>query len=415
METAKTKIVIIGNGFGGIYTLKNLHKLFHREDDISLILIGEKNYFLFTPLLHEVAAGGINPENIVEPIRKILGCCLDKLYLGKAEKINTKEKTVSVGEYVIPYDYLVIAPGAETNFHDVPNAEKFSLTLKSIEDAVKIKNTIIRKIECASHTEDAEERRKKLSFVVVGGGPTGVELSAEIQEFITENFSGYYKDKLLTRHASVTLVQRGSELLSQFNKKIREQSLKILQKKGVRIILNKGVIEMSDSFILLNDGERIETETVIWTAGVRPTEIAFDQTVSRSTDRRLLVNEYLQLREYREIFALGDNVAFRDGESFLPPLAQVAEQEAKMVAKNIYLSVKNKSLEPFVYKRKGEMISLGKWMALGEISNFVFGGRIAWWIWRTLYLSKLISFRKKVKVALDWTINIFSSRDISEL
>ncbi|MFZ3011988.1 MAG: NAD(P)/FAD-dependent oxidoreductase [Minisyncoccia bacterium] len=415
METPKTKIVIIGNGFGGIYTLRNLHKLFHHNKDISLCLIGEKNYFLFTPLLHEVATGGINPENIVEPLRKILGCCLDKLYLGKAEKINIKEKTVSAGAHIIPYDYLVIAPGAETNFHDALNAEKYSLTLKSIEDAVRIKNEIIRKIECASHTEDTLEQTKKLSFVVVGGGPTGVELSAEMQEFITENFSDYYKNKLLTKDASVTLVQRGSELLPQFNKKIREQSLKILEKKGVRVLLGKGVREISDSFVLLDNGEKIETTTVIWTAGVKPTEIEFDQVVWRSKDRRLLVNEYLGLKEHQDIFALGDNAAFKDGESFLPPSAQVAEQQARIVAKNIYLSITNKNLEPFVYKHKGKMVSLGKWMAMGEISDFVFGGRITWWVWRTLYLSKLISLRKKVKVALDWTINIFSPRDISEL
>lgn len=415
METTKTKIVIIGNGFGGIYTLKNLHKLFHHNENISLSLIGEKNYFLFTPLLHEVATGGISPENIVEPLRKILGCCLDKLYFSKAEKINIKEKTVQSGQHVIPYDYLVIAPGAETNFHDALNAEKYSLTLKSIEDAIKIKNEIIRKIECASHTGDVKERAKKLSFVIVGGGPTGVELSAEMQEFITENFSDYYKNKLLTKDASVTLIQRGSELLPQFNKKIRKQSLKILEKKRVRVLLGKGVKEISDSFVLLDSGEKIETTTVIWTAGIKPTEIKFDQVISRSKDRRLLVNEYLELKEHKNIFALGDSVAFKDGESFLPPLAQVAEQEAKMVAKNIYLSITDKNLEPFIYRHKGKMISLGKWMAMGEISNFVFGGHITWWVWRTLYLSKLISFRKKVRVALDWTINMFSSRDISEL
>lgn len=415
METTQTKIVIIGNGFGGIYTLKNLHKLFHHRDDISLGLIGEKNYFLFTPLLHEVATGGINPENIVEPLRKILGCCLDKLYLGKAEKINTKEKTVSVGAHIIPYDYLVVAPGAETNFHDAVNAEKYSLTLKSIGDAVKIKNEIIRKIECASHTEDILERAKKLSFVIVGGGPTGVELSAEMQEFITENFSDYYKNKLLTKDASITLVQRGPELLPQFNKKIREQSLKILEKKGVKVLLGKGVKEINDSFVLLDNGEKIEATTVVWAAGVKPAEIEFDQVLQRSKDRRLLVDQYLRLKEHKEIFALGDSVAFKDGESFLPPLAQVAEQEAKNVAKNIYLSITDKNLEPFVYRHRGTMISLGRWMAMGEISGFVFGGCITWWVWRTLYLSKLISLRKKVKVALDWTINIFSPRDISEL
>ncbi len=412
----KTRIVIIGNGFGGVYTLRNFHKFFHRRKDVHLTMIGEKNYFLFTPLLHEVATGSINPENIIEPIREVLGCCIDQFYLGKAEKVNIEDKTVSVGGCVAPYDFLVVASGAETNFYNIPGAKEYSLALKSIEDAIKIKNHIISQMERASYTKDSILRKKMLSFVIVGGGPTGVELATELYELIKNSFSHYYKKELI-EDAFISLIQKDKELLPQFSPKVRGKSLEVLTKKGINVMLGTEVVEVGASHLSLGSGKRIETESIFWVAGIKPKEINFDQEVSKLKDGRLIVNKYLELEGHKDIFALGDNAAFRVGETdnFLPGLAQVAEKEAVSVAENIYLSVRNKELKPFKYRHTGSMISLGQWMAIGEVSGFVFLGRITWWIWRTLYLSKFISSRKKIKVAIDWTINLFSPRDISEL
>ena len=412
----KIKIVIIGNGFGGIYTLKNLHKYFCGNKNIEITLVGERNYFLFTPLLHEVATGSINQENIVESIRKILGCCLSKFYLGKAKKINTENKTVEVGQHILPYDYLVLAVGAETNFYSIKGAQENSLTLKSLQDAMKIKNQVIEKIECASHITDKTERKKMLTFTIVGGGPTGVELAVELQELIKENFTHYYKEELISE-ASVVLIQKDKNLLPQFGEKIQRKSLEILIKKGVQIMLNTEVMEVSPQKVLLKNGKEIATETVIWVAGIKPKEIDFEKEVQKTNNTRLVVNEYLQLENYNNIFALGDATAVRikNTENFLPALAQVAEKEAKIVAQNLFLLTKNKKIKPFHYKHSGDLISLGQWMAIGEISNFTFSGHLAWWLWRTVYLSKLISFRKKIRVAMDWTINLFYPRDISEI
>ena len=412
----EVNIVIIGTGFGGIYTLKYLHKLFHDNKKIKITLIGEKNYFLFTPLLHEVATGSITAENIIEPIRKIFGCCTNELIIGKAEKINLEEKTIKVKEDYIKYDYLVISPGSETNFYNTKGAEENCLTLKSIEDALKIKNKIIESVEEASRMVSLEERRNKLSFTVIGGGPTGVELIAEMSEFIKDNLLKYYK-KELKEDLSIYIVQKNKELLPQFSEGNRKKSLDILIKKGIKVLLEEEVKEITDNFILLNKEKKIYTDTVIWTAGIKPKEILFNQEIQKSKDGRILVNKYLQLENQKNIFGLGDYVAFKNenSEIFLPTLAQVAQKEAKVVAKNISLLIKNKSLEPFIYKHKGSMVSVGKWMALGEISSFIFNGKITWWIWKTLYLSKLLSFRKKIKVAFDWTINIFYSRDISRI
>jgi NADH dehydrogenase len=408
------KILIIGNGFGGVYVLKNLHKILHDNKNIELSMVGEKNYFLFTPLLHEVATGGINGTNIIEPIRKILGCYLKNFYLGKAEQINLKDKTVAVNGTLVSYDYLVITPGSETNFFNTPGADKYAFTLKSIDDAIKIKNHCITQMERASHVEDTEERKKMLKFVIVGGGPTGVELVAEMEELVRETFSHYYR-KEVVKDVSIVLVQRGPELVPQFGTKIRKKSLLVLQNKGINVLLNTAVKEVGVSYVVVNDNTKIETETVIWVGGIKPANLNFAEEVTKSPDGRLVVNEYLQLNNYKEIFAIGDVTLFKDKDSALPALAQVAEKESRTVAKNIKSLMNEKVMETFSYHSSGNLMSLGQWMAVGEIAGFSFSGHLAWWFWRTVYLSKLISFRKKIRVAVDWTMNIFSPRDISRL
>ncbi len=416
METVdqKTKIVILGNGFGGVYALKQLHKLVHKKENVELTLIGEKNYFLFTPLLHEVATGGQNQSNIVEPIRQVLGCCLNNFHLGRAEFINTREHWVRAGQTVLPYDYLVLATGAATNFYNVPGAPENALPLKSIEDAVRIKNRLIASIECALHAADRPARRKKLRFVVVGGGPTGVELAAEIAELVQDSFSLYYPQAVLD-DVSILLVHRDKELVRQFGTKIRAKSLQILKSKSIQVMLGRAVQAVGPTQVLLDNGEKIDTETVIWVAGIKPRLPEFDVPVEQALDGRLLVNEFFELPNHKNIFAIGDVAAFQDKNSYLPALAQVAEKEARVLAQNLARLLSGQSPREFKYRHAGNLLSLGQWMAAGEIGSFTFSGRFAWWVWRTVYLFKFISWRKKFRVALDWTINLFSPRDISEL
>jgi NADH dehydrogenase len=411
------KILIIGNGFGGVYALRNLHKLFHNDKKgrkIEITLVGEKNYFLFTPLLPEVATGGINPGNIIEPIRMVLGCCVDKFYLGKAEILNLKNHTVKVENNLIPYDYLIIAPGAETNFYNIPGAQEYSFKLKSVEDAVKIKNHCITQIERAMQTEDKAERKKMLKFVVVGGGATGVEMAGELKELVKESFSRYYPKDVID-DISIILIQRGPELVPQFGPKISGKSLEVLRAKGVLVMLDSAVKEVSSSYIILEGDIKIFTEMVIWVAGIKPTKLDFDATVIESPDGRLIVNEYLQLESYREVFAIGDIAFFKQQNIALPALAQVAEKQSRAVAKNIQLLIADGKPEKFFYKSSGKLLSLGRWMAIGEIFNITFSGYFTWLLWRIVYLSKLISWRKKARVLLNWVMNAFSPKDISQI
>lgn len=413
------KIIIIGGGFGGIYALKRLHKIFHKSGRVKITIISEKNYFLFTPLLHEVATGGVNSENIVESIRKILGCCLYEFYLGKAEKINLKNRAVYTAEGVLNYDYLILSPGADTNFYGIPGAYEHSFTLKSLEDAARLKNHCIAAAEKATRVLDENTRKNILRFVIVGGGPTGVELAAELQEFLKQMFSWYYP-KEIAKDSSVVLIEKSKELLSRFSKNLRSKSLEVLKKKGIEVFFETSVSGVKKDGIEFSAGSFFETETVIWLAGVRPADIVFEDFNSNAAiyedNGRFKVNKYLQLENETRVFAVGDaSGAKSEDGTFIPALAQAAVQEASVTAENIKLLIEGKNLKPFKYRSAGTLVSLGKWMAAGEIFGFTFYGRFVWWIWRTVYLSKIISFRKKIKVAFDWTLNIFFPRDISQL
>ena len=409
------RIVIVGAGFGGIYALKRFHQLFHGNARIQITLVSEKNYFLFIPLLHEVATGSINQSNIIEPIRKFLGCYINTLHIARATQVNLAQRTLDTTDGILSYDYLVLAPGSETNFYGTPGAQEHSFILKSLDGALKLKNHCIAMIEQGSHIGDRDKRKNALRFVIVCGGPTGVELAAELEEFMKHTFARYYSKEVMD-DVSIMVLQKGSEVLPQFAKPLRAKSLEVLTKKGIDVRLQTSVTRVTGDVIELSDGSTLGTRTVVWTAGVKPVRIPFAEDVREGNGGKIAVNRYLHLEAYPEVYAIGDvaEVKTADGAA-LPALAQVAVQEAQIAADNIRRHIDGQALEPFSYKSAGSLVSLGQWMAVGEISRVVLWGHFTWWLWRANYLYHLISWRKKLQVMLDWTLNSFSPRDISQV
>ncbi len=410
------KIVILGGGFGGVYTLKYLHKFFHTRGltrinvDVKLILVNKKNYFLFTPLLHEFATGSVSLENLVEPIREIIKCCDYEFIHGEVKRIDLEKKIIELNENKLDYDYLVIALGSKTNFYNIPGAEENSFTLKSLDDAIRLRNHFIHMFEIASKDKD----EVLLTFVIVGGGATGVELAGEMSDYFYKTFSKFYPKEIISK-VKIILIERGNELIPQFSPKLRKIAFEVLKKKNVEVILGKGVKEVGKDFIKLDDETIIKTKTVIWTAGVEPNLPEIIGNVEKDSKRRLIVNEYLQVKNYDNVFALGDVCSFIQNQKPLPQLAQVAVRQAKAVAKNIFNLIQNKPLEKFVYRHQGDLISLGRFFAIGEIKNFTFSGFFAWILWRGVYLSKLISNKDKIKTFIDWLLDFFYPRDITEI
>ncbi len=416
-EPAKTRIVVVGGGFGGVYTFRKLTKLFANDLTVELVLISERNYFTFNPLLPEVATGNVSPENAIISLRPMIKADRDRLLVATVKLINLNRREIKTTAGTIGYDYLVLASGAETEFFNIPGAENHTYTLKSLHDALIFKNHCLECFEKALLTKKLDERQALLHFVVVGGGPTGVELVSEMTDFLRDTFRKYYPIEIVDLVA-FTLIERGEEVLAKLALPLRAAGLRALKHKGVEVRLDTVVSEVTKDFIKTAKGEILPTHTVVWTAGVKPRLPVFESEVplKAAEDGRLVVNSWLQLENHNEVFVIGDIASVTDLNSphnHLPALAQVATKEAVAVAKNIKRLYDGRPLKLFRYHETGTLVSAGEWWALGEVGGVFFEGRLAWLLWRAVYWWKLPSGIKKFQVLVDWVIDLGLPRDLS--
>lgn len=424
-------VVILGAGFGGVYVAKRLCAAVNKGE-IDLTIINKTNNFLFTPLLHEVATGGLNPRNVAEPLREIFVHTKARIIEGLVESIDPRAKSVRVrgqrDTIHVGYDRLVIATGAETNYYGIPGAAENAMPLKTIRDAAAIRNRVIDSFEQAVLTESEAERREYLSFVVVGGGATGVEVAAELEEFIEGMVSRYY-GKIHCRpgdprhckrdEVSMTLIHAGKELLEPFAKTLRERALQHLGKKGIDVRLATSVTSITDEEVSLSTGEKLPAATVIWTAGVKPSVPRFEGVEPTLVGGRISVDGCFRMLRDESIYAMGDVAAYMDPDSKankpLPQLAQVAEAQAETVAGNILAGLRGQPQREFHFHSKGSMVSVGQWFAIGEIFSMQIAGGFTWWLWRTVYLFKFASWRKRTRIGFEWFIAMFFPRDITKI
>ena len=427
-------ILILGAGFGGMYTARKLASLVrHGEADITII--NETNYFLFTPLLHEVATGALSPQSVTEPIREIFSKTNITIYQGKVSAIHQDRQVVTVltdindsdervapqTKHEIPYDILVLATGATTAYYGIPGADTHTYPMKTIADALDIRARVINTFEEAVMSNDPVMRARLLSFAVVGGGPTGVEIVSELNEFIKGIVKRYYSCQ--PEEAKVSLIHAGTELLQQFSPKLRKAAENRLKKEGVDVHVNMKVTSVTPDGLVFSDGTNLQASTVIWAAGVTPTIPPFVDKAPTLVGNRLAVDSYFRLVDDKKIFVLGDMAGYVDTTkpvnvspdlvATLPMLAQVAVGQAAVVAANIKAVLRDKKMRAFTYHSKGSLVSIGQWFAIGEIFSLKISGTITWWIWRTVYLFKFFSWKKRVRIVIDWTLNIFYPRDIT--
>lgn len=438
-------IVILGAGFGGMYVSKKLIRQV-KKGKIDVTIVNRTNYFLFTPLLHEVATGGLSPRSVAEPLREVFAKTGVRVVQGTVEKIDTTTRTVflkgNLGTCSLRYDQLVIATGAESNYYGIPGADRYTMSLKNLSDAYLIRNKVIDLFEQAILENDTVRRRELLSFVVVGGGATGVEVAAEMAEFINGMVHRYYYDtegidedgsrpdekrRCHPEEPSVTLIHTGKELLEQFSPRLRVAAQKRLMHNGVHLKLECTVTTVTKDGLTLSDGSTVRSSTIIWAAGVKPIIPYFEGIPPTLTGGRLAVDEYFRLLKHHNIFALGDVAAYFDQDSAalpgtpdkptrpLPMLAQVAVSESRIVARNVLASVYEKPLKRFHYKSKGSLVSVGQWFAIGEIFSLGIAGRLTWWLWRTVYFFKFASWPKRIQIAFEWVLAVFYPRDITKL
>ena len=412
----KKRIVILGGGFGGVYAAMHLEKLLVGRNSVEICLVSRDNFFLFTPMLHEIAASDLEITNIVNPLRKLLHKV--EVFVGDVDQIDLPNRRVLISQYYqkrlqqLDYDHLVIALGSVTNFYNLPGLADLAIPMKTLQDAIRLRAQILSRLEAANAETNSLECQSLLTFVVAGGGFAGVETVAALSDFIREVLPFY--PNLSETMSHVVLVHSGPLILPELGNELGRYTEKVLTGRGVDIRLNTRVANVTQNKVSLSDGTSISSQTLVWTAGIAPSPLI--GTIPSSKERgRLVVNQFLQLPDWPNVWAIGDCAFVPDignpGKSH-PPTAQHAMREGRTVAQNIAAALSGRRLRPFSFKTIGLLASIGRRMGVARIFGFNFSGFFAWWMWRTVYLSKLPGLDKKVRVAFDWTLDLLFPKDV---
>ena len=413
----RTRIVILGGGFGGIYAALRLEKALARDPTLEVTLVNRENFFLFTPMLHEVAASDLDMTDIVSPIRTLVRRV--KFVQGEVEAIDLESRQVIVSHgsdahrHEYEYDHLVIALGAITNFYNLPGVEERAVTMKSLGDAIALRNRLIECLEEAD-PECCRVKAPLLTFVVAGGGFAGVETVAAVNDFVREALEFY--PNLAEAQLRVVLVHDGSVILPELGERLGTYAQKKLTERKVEIRVNTKIAGMSGAGVRLGDGTVIPAKTLVWTAGTAPNPLL--ATLSCPKERgRIVANAYLEVPGWPGVWALGDCAVVPDSHTGkpYPPTAQHALRQGRVLADNILAVIRGGQKQPFVFKTIGLLASIGRRTGVAQILGVNFSGFVAWWLWRTIYLSKLPRFEKKVRVALDWMLDVVFSKDLVQI
>lgn len=453
------RILILGGGFAGVGVLRRLQKAFQDDVSIDITLVSKDNFFLFTPMLPEVSSGMIETRHIVTPIRVF--CKRAKFYEANIESIDLKNSNREVAiTYAIrnqidsvadlhrrklKYDYLVLALGGKSNFFGMTEVKRNAFTIKSLGDAIILRNHIISMLERADIEHDNRDLRKSfMTFVVVGGGFSGVETVGELNDFVRDSIKDFYHNiDEVKEDVRIILVSAGGRILPEVSEDLGKFALQKLRERGIEVMLNTRLTAASsDSVKLNNDDTVISSHTLIWAGGVTPDPLIASHPCDHDNGGRITVDNYLQVHVCPGVFALGDCASVTDRQTGkpYPPTAQHATREGKVVAKNLISAIKSseekqeerrvrgeyggaitsdgvekENLISFDYKTKGVMAEIGKRTAVGDLLGFKVQGFTAWWIWRLYYLGSLPTVEKKLRVMVGWTLDLLFKRDVTRL
>ena len=419
MQQRRTRILVIGGGFGGTYTAMVLEKLLKKDPSVEVGLISKENYLVFQPMLPEVISGSIGIVDTIAPIRRL--CPKTNLYTREVESIDLEHKRVitSAGfrprPFELEYDHLVIAVGNITSFTGQPGLAEHALPFKYVGDALVLRNHVIHALEEADVESDRELRQALLTFVVAGGGFSGVEAVAELNDFVRRVARSFRR--INPNEIRVVLLHAGPLILPELPQSLAQFAQKLLKRRGVEIRLNTRLAgATAESALLENNSERIATKTLISTVPSAPNPLVAGLPCKKERGR-IVVNKHLEVIGYPGVWALGDCAWVVDQETWqpCPPTAQHATRQAACVAKNLFATLHGTPKQAFSFQALGKLASLGHRSAVAEVFGFKISGFIAWLMWRSIYLMKLPGFDRKLRVSTDWFLDLLLPPDIVQL
>jgi NADH dehydrogenase len=415
----KKRILILGGGFAGAYAALRLEKRLAGVPDVEVVLASRENFILFTPMLHDVAGSNVNVTDIVQPLRKMLR--RTQVLIVCVEGIDLTKKLVHVRHensgrtFDVAYDQLVLALGSVTNFYRIPGLEEHALTMKTLGDAIIVRNRAIDALEIADNMRDESLRRTVLTVVVAGGGFAGVETVGAVNDLLRESLRFYPNlDKDMLR---LLVVDPGEVLLPELGASLGRYAEKQLVKRGVEVRLRTKVTGYDGKEVTLGDGAKIPTFMLVWTAGTTPPALlsALPCALQRG---RVVTDDCLQVPNWPGVWAVGDCALIPDvlnPGTFYPPTAQHATRQAHVVADNIVAAMHGRPLKPFKFKILGLLATIGRRTGVAEVFGLHFSGFVAFWIWRGIYLMKLPGFQKKVRIVIDWALDFLFWKDLVQL
>ena len=395
--SSRPHVVVVGAGFGGLWAARSIVHF-----NVDLLLIDQNNYHTFLPLLYQVAAAELEAEEIAYPVRSILRKFPNAEFaLANVEAIDPRARLVKTRDRMIHYDYLVLSTGSVPEFFQIPGADKYALPLKTLEDAISIRNQILACFEKAVQETDHTRREQMLTFTIVGGGPTGVEFAGALAELI---HGALVKDftTLDFQEVHVIILEALGNLLLGFPRRLQNHALKRLAEMGVDVRLSSPVAEITPDAVLLKDGTLIPTETVVWTAGVRGNPEANAAGLPTAPNGQVLVLPSLQVKGYPDIYVVGDLARFEEDRNLLPMIAPVAIQQGAHAARNIIRQISGLPPKAFRYRDRGKMVTIGRNSGVAEVLGRSLTGFSAWVAWLVVHLYNLIGFRNRIFVLIDW-------------
>jgi NADH dehydrogenase len=404
------RIVVLGGGFGGLQAAIELERLLPREDEI--LLVSDQNFLLFTPLLPQIASSRLDPRHIVQTIREIRGKRRFRFRRDTVQSIDLPARRAILASGIVDYDVLVIAVGSRSNYFGISGAREQTWNFKTLEDAVALRDHLLDMCEHADHTEEQAARREMLTFVIVGGGYTGVEIVTELSDFLFGYVARRYRG-ISAADIRLVVLEATPEILSGISEGLKEHALRRLNARGIEVRTSAKVTRCGEDYVEINGSELIRSATIVWSAGVRANALVESLPGAHDRAGRAIVNSALQLESHPEVFVSGDSAAPASAPA--PQVAPVAMEQGEVAARNVAHFLRGEPMESYSYKNKGMLVSLGMDYAVVSIGRLQFSGYFAWLFWNAVHLYKLVGFKKQVQVAIDWMMGTVFPRDASIL